>query len=296
MSGSVLKCDPAAAPLVSVIIPVWNRAAELAECLRALERQTFRDFEVIVADNGSTDDSVAVARGFGAVVVVQRRPGSYAARNLALSYARGQYVAFTDSDCRAHPRWLERALEAAKSSSDGAVIAGHVALDGEDESLCAAFERLFAFNQKSNVNNKAVATANWFSPIEIVRDAGGFRPDLKSGGDYELARRLAESGVSLTYDPEVIVFHPPRTTVSELAAKARRVIGGRLSIRGGRNIFRWAFVLSTKETARRILKVWRGDRVRVSMNIMLTALLIYLLGVTLSEVVRVRLGGEARRA
>src|SRR5688572_5665963 len=100
-------------PVVSVIIAVWNSPCQIRQCLAALERQTLpRDqFEILVVDNGSTDDTAAVAHAVpGVTVIEEARPGSYAARNRGLVAARGEYVAFTDADCLPAPDWLEAAL------------------------------------------------------------------------------------------------------------------------------------------------------------------------------------------
>lgn len=89
-------------PFVSVVIPVFNDAERLEMCLRALEDQTYPAdrYEVILVDNGSDASMEGLAAGFaGTRVAYEDRPGSYAARNKGVSLARGEVVAFTDSDC-----------------------------------------------------------------------------------------------------------------------------------------------------------------------------------------------------
>src|SRR3546814_9394764 len=96
--------------VVSVIVPVWNSATHLQACIDSLLRQTLArdEYEVILVDNGSLDESLAIAQSCkGVRLFVEKRPGSYAARNLGISAARGEYVAFMDSDCVADPGWLE---------------------------------------------------------------------------------------------------------------------------------------------------------------------------------------------
>lgn len=88
------------APLFSVIIPTYNRAALLRETLNSVREQEFRNFEVIVVDDGSTDDTGDLLAEFNNDfrICFQTNRGPGAARNLALQYARGRYVAFLDSD------------------------------------------------------------------------------------------------------------------------------------------------------------------------------------------------------
>jgi glycosyltransferase involved in cell wall biosynthesis len=87
-------------PLVSVVLPVYNREATLARAVESVLTQSFRDFELIVVDDGSTDGSRAVLERFGAQVRLIAGPhrGPYAARNMALQHARGELIAFMDSD------------------------------------------------------------------------------------------------------------------------------------------------------------------------------------------------------
>ena len=97
-------------PLVSVCIGTYNRARDLRECLDSVFAQTYRNFEVVVADNASTDDTVAVARSYGERVKVICRPSNSGmcstTRNEAVRQARGDYVAFLDSD----DAWLPEKL------------------------------------------------------------------------------------------------------------------------------------------------------------------------------------------
>lgn len=92
------------APLVSIILPTYNRAAFLPEAFAAIREQHFADWELIVVDDGSTDDSAAVIEQEFATIeqpktyVRQENQGAYGARNTGLRHARGKYVAFYDSD------------------------------------------------------------------------------------------------------------------------------------------------------------------------------------------------------
>lgn len=93
----------------SIVIPVHNNASDLSACLESVRRQAFDRscYEVIVVDNNSTDDTRKVAASFGVMVLEEKDfQSSYAARNRGIRAARGEFVAFTDSDCVVDPRWL----------------------------------------------------------------------------------------------------------------------------------------------------------------------------------------------
>jgi len=219
-------------PLVSVIVPVWNGRGLIRRCLDALQSQTIppHQFEIIVVDNGSTDGTADVARSVPDVeVLVEPRPGSYAARNRGLAHARGAYVAFTDADCLPAPDWLEKALTAAGRHPDAGILAGRISLFEEDDSERPAFadyERLFSFPQ-SFASRGNCATANWMSRRAIFRELGDFNENLKSGGDREMALRIRAAGLPLIYVPEMTVHHPIRATRESLVRKRQRLSGGR---------------------------------------------------------------------
>jgi len=96
-------------PAVSVIIPAYNAEAFLARAIRSVEAQTFRDFEILVIDDGSTDGTADVARGFSSVrYVLGSHGGEAAARNRGLEEARSELVAFVDADDEWLPEKLAR--------------------------------------------------------------------------------------------------------------------------------------------------------------------------------------------
>jgi glycosyltransferase involved in cell wall biosynthesis len=110
-------------PLVSVIIPVYNGAATIGRALKSVFDQTFTDYEIVVCDDGSTDDTPAVLAGFGdrIRVIRQANRGFPAARNAAVAASRGESLALIDHD----DQWLPRKLEvqvAALQHDRGAVL------------------------------------------------------------------------------------------------------------------------------------------------------------------------------
>lgn len=100
-------------PLVSVVIPVYNGERFVGEALASVFAQTYRPIEVVVVDDGSTDDSAAVAASFAEVrVLSQPNGGVAAARNTGIRESRGELVAFLDQDDLWEPRKIEAQVEA----------------------------------------------------------------------------------------------------------------------------------------------------------------------------------------
>jgi len=85
-------------PLFSVIIPVFNREILLPRAIESVLNQSFKDFEIIVIDDGSTDKSAQVAQSYGVRVVKRKNGGVAAARNLGIKLSKGNIIAFLDSD------------------------------------------------------------------------------------------------------------------------------------------------------------------------------------------------------
>ena len=114
-------------PVVSVIIPVFNRPRGLADALRSVSEQSFSDWEVVVVDDCSSDESADVAMRMGApeklrVIRHEKNQGSSAARNTGILHARGRYVSFLDSDDAWHPDKLARQVELVESDPDPATV------------------------------------------------------------------------------------------------------------------------------------------------------------------------------
>ena len=105
---------------VSIVLPVYNVSRHLRGCLDSIARQTFRDFEVVAVDDGSTDGSGQMLEDYPAAfpmrVIHQANQGLSAARNAALAAVSGEYVLMVDSDDRIHPRLLELAVRTAEAS------------------------------------------------------------------------------------------------------------------------------------------------------------------------------------
>jgi glycosyltransferase involved in cell wall biosynthesis len=290
------------APFFSVVIPVWNGAELIGTCLRAIGDQTYpRDrHEVLVVDNGSVDTTREVVRSFPfATLLVEPVAGAYRARNAGLEAARGEFVAFTDADCIPDRDWLASAARAVKQYPSAGVLAGHIQLVQRNGTSGASekYEALFAFNQARNVSQYGVCTtANWISPRSLLMDLGGFDAALKSGGDSKFARRIRAAGHPIVYVPDMLVRHPMRGTLKELAKKQRRVVGGRWMMWN----YRFAFVrwlgIHFREFAAKVKVIIFEPRLSIVDKLQVAFVAAFLAITTLTELVRIGLGGEPRRS
>ena len=102
--------------MISIIVPIYNTEAYLAACLDSLLRQTVQDLQIILVDDGSRDNSLAIAQEYATKdsrieVYQQAHAGQSAARNNGLIYAKGEYIAFVDADDSLIPDWCEKHLQ-----------------------------------------------------------------------------------------------------------------------------------------------------------------------------------------
>ena len=164
-------------PRVSVIIPVRDRRELLTATLEALARQTYPDFEVVVVDDGSADGSGEVAsdwgrRGLPVLIVRTAGVGAVAARCAGVDEARGEILAFTDSDCVPEEGWLEAGVAAIEKEAD--VVQGVTLPAGP----AAPLERSITHRGPEGL----FATCNVFYRREAYEQAGGF--DGAAGGRF----------------------------------------------------------------------------------------------------------------
>ncbi len=213
-------------PKISVVVPHYHDLIGLDKCLKALDNQSLpRDrFEIIVADNNSPEGEAAVAAAVGgrARLVVIREKGAGPARNGGVAHARGEILAFTDSDCVPEPSWLAEGID---KLNDYDFVGGRVTVlvdDAERMTAVEAFERVFAFDFKTYITRKGFTGAgNLFCAREMFEQVGGFRPAVSE--DLEWSLRARSMGFRLGYAPSAIVGHPARRTWTELCAKWARV-------------------------------------------------------------------------
>jgi glycosyltransferase involved in cell wall biosynthesis len=114
---------PSHQPLVSVVMPAWNAEATIVEALRSVAAQTYRDLEIIIVDDGSTDATAALAREFSASdararTVSRSNGGPAAARNLGIAEVRGEWIALIDADDVWHPTKIEKQIAVALAADE----------------------------------------------------------------------------------------------------------------------------------------------------------------------------------
>jgi glycosyltransferase involved in cell wall biosynthesis len=220
-------------PFVSVIIPVLNDRDRLEICLQALEKQTYPPelYEAIIVDNGSVENIESLIKKFPqASLIFEVKRGSYAARNKGISLAKGEIIAFTDSDCIPAPNWLEAGVRQLLLIPNCGFVAGKIKILFQDKNFPTAvevFDSIFNLQQEKYVQKYHYgATANLFTFKKIFEEVGYFNFSLKSGGDAEWGGRVFARGYSIIYADDTCVEHPARNSLAQLTKKVIRQTGG----------------------------------------------------------------------
>jgi glycosyltransferase involved in cell wall biosynthesis len=212
-----------AKPLVSVVIPAYNRAGIIGETIENVFEQTYSNIELIVVDDGSTDDTVQILKSYGDRIrwAVQQNAGPAAARNRGIAMAKGEIVAFQDSDDAWDPSKIERQVSLMQRAGTSIVCC-----------LCNSIVQLPGVTVRSFENapvNPSIAEGIWLNPAEILATRfilfnqaaairrevllriGGFDESLRLMEDMDLGLRLSLEG------PWTFIREPLATRQDKLA-------------------------------------------------------------------------------
>lgn len=180
-------------PLVSVILPVRNRPLQVAAAIRSVRRQTLDAWELLVIDDGSTDTTPAVVAALAEQdhrirLLEIPHSGVSAARNVGLDEAHGRYVAFLDSDNEWTPVHLRVAVAVMHARK---VRACHTVVERRRGGKGTRFHAFTGGRQHLLVSNH-IDLNGFVATADLVREVGGFDPDLRRWVDYDFAIRVSE--------------------------------------------------------------------------------------------------------
>lgn len=137
---------------ISVIVPVYNTEKYLGKCLESLIKQEYKNLEIIIVNDGSTDDSALIIDSFSAkysniLVVAQENRGLSEARNTGIAKASGDYIAFVDSDDYVERAYFVHLMEAAEKADADMVICGYKMVDEKGKIKCEVIPRQYIRNE-----------------------------------------------------------------------------------------------------------------------------------------------------
>ena len=212
-------------PVVSVVIVAWNSSAHLRVCFQSLKKQAFTDFEVVVVDNGSTDNSIEYIKDFGLRFKIERlnkNEGFSTANNIGARLANGKWIVLLNADAFPEPDWLENLLAAAETHPEYSFYSSRQIQANKTELLDGAgdvynvsglaWRRYYNFpSSKFGHQTEEVFSACGAAALYLREDfsnVGGFDEDYFSYfEDVDLGFRLRLTGKKCLYVPEAVVHH-----------------------------------------------------------------------------------------
>ncbi len=215
-------------PPVSIIIPVRNRPEEIAACLNSLRTLEYPSerLEIIVVDDASEDRTRSVVSRFPVrLISVQERSRASYCRNLGAMEAKGEILAFIDSDCLADSLWLRELVPAFEHPSVGVV--GGLVDSADERKLLDRYEkvksslRVASWFKRSEVDERFfyVPSCNMLTRKSLFLGLGGFMADLQVGEDVDYCWRAEDKGYHVEYRPIGRVFHKHRNRVQDFCSR-----------------------------------------------------------------------------
>ena len=190
--------------MISVVIPLYNKESQIANTLRSVLRQTYKDFEIVVVDDGSTDHSVDEVKKVNDSrirIISQENGGVSEARNRGIHEAKGEYIAFLDADDEWHQEYLSTQNQLINSYSECSVFATNYQYSDSKGRFIPAKIKQLPFTGSSGILSNYFTIASrstpplWTSAIVVTKKAitsiVGFPNNIKSGEDLLTWARLA---------------------------------------------------------------------------------------------------------
>jgi glycosyltransferase involved in cell wall biosynthesis len=200
--------------VVSIIIPAFRASAYIAQAVRSVFNQSYRDFEVIVVNDGSPDTAqlieVLAPWRDRLIYIEQENGGAGAARNMGLSRARGDLVAFLDADDRWLPGFLESQVRFLETHRDCDMVYADARLSGDTPLAGSTYMATTPSEGVVSVQSLLAQRCTVITSAVVARRAaieatGGFDASLRRGQDFDLWVRMAHLGARIDYRREVLV-------------------------------------------------------------------------------------------
>lgn len=198
-------------PLISVIIPTHNRAEILPQAIDSVINQFTTDWELIIVDDGSEDNTKEVVEGYLADIrlhyIYQENKGVSAARNAGVRIAKGEYIIFLDSDDYVRPQWLKEFTSVImKGDSIDCVVCGFVTIQNQ-----VMEERL-----PSLLGYNPTLSGTFLIKTNLFQRLGGYDTNLVYGENTELFFRIKEASIKIRYLRKADLYYNKATNIGSL--------------------------------------------------------------------------------
>lgn len=185
--------------LITVVIPNFNNAKYVSSAIESVLNQTYKNLEIIVIDDGSSDDSIEVISKYAHSVriICQKNHGVSGARNVGLSHARGSFICFLDSDDVWTENKVEKQVEVLSRNLNSCVYCGIRIVDESGSELSKILPKYKGNLQKRYLWNPGRANvllgcSSAILPTRVAREVGGFDINLSMSADWDFFRKIAD--------------------------------------------------------------------------------------------------------
>jgi GT2 family glycosyltransferase len=224
-------------PAVSVIIPAYNTAGYIGVALSSVFGQSYTDFEVIVINDGSTDSErleLAIEPYLARIIYLkQQNRGPSAARNLGIQHARGEYLAFLDSDDSWLPEYLTEQIKFLRSEPSLDMVYSDASFLGNTHKAGKTFMELCPSNgpvtfESLLLEETQVITSGTVAGRQRVVEAGLFDENILCAEDHDLWLRIAHLGGKIAYQRKVLAKHLVRP--NSQGSPAGKLVAGEIEV------------------------------------------------------------------
>src|SRR6516165_1811622 len=202
--------DKARWPRISVVVCTYNGSGTILDCLRGIQRLDYPAIEVIIVDDGSTDDTARFARQFPFKVISISHLGLSTARNVGLQNTSGEIVAYIDDDAWPDPNWLTYLALTFRDEACAGAGGPNIRPPGESTvSDCAADSPGGPIHvMLTDVEAEHLPGCNMAFRRDALAAVGGFDPAFRTAGDdVDLCWRMQSAGLKLVFSPSAVVWH-----------------------------------------------------------------------------------------
>lgn len=209
----------------TIIVPVFNRPQEVDELLRSLTKQTLQNFEILIVEDGSTEDCRAVLEGYKKQLPIEyfykKNTGPGDSRNFGMARAKGEYLLFFDSDCLIPSNYFEN-LESHLTQYDldayGGADDSHPSFTVVQKAINYSMTSFLTTGgirgKKNNLDRFQPRSFNMGIKRKVYETIGGFS-DIHPGEDPDLSYRIMDAGFKVGFVPTASVFHKRRIDFSK---------------------------------------------------------------------------------
>jgi glycosyltransferase involved in cell wall biosynthesis len=185
-------------PRASLIVLAYNEEKYISKCLESLKNQAYRDYELIVINNNSTDNTAKIAQNYTKKIFMEKKKGYFHAANMGVRKAKGKYIAFCDADCIYPKDWLQKVMHELNKNNDIVAVNGSARF--YDCDVIMNFLSGFGFTVTMKIGKLLGTNPTIGFNFVMKKDAyikvGGYNPNIFNhvGFDFELGKRLTRIG------------------------------------------------------------------------------------------------------